>query len=84
MEFFNGLLAAFLESREVEDQRKALFAFCERIVADAASREIVIEANRTGIAHDEALPGLPAGLCDSNLPGYDSNPDVDRDIRSTT
>ncbi|MCH7597402.1 MAG: hypothetical protein IID35_12700 [Planctomycetes bacterium] len=52
----------------MEDQRKALFAFCKRIVADAETREIVIETNLTGMAREEALPGIPAGLCNLNLP----------------
>ena len=61
-------LTAFLGSQDVEDQRKALFAFCKRIVADAETREIVIETNLTGMAHKESLPGIPDGLCNLNLP----------------
>ncbi|MCH7591810.1 MAG: recombinase family protein [Planctomycetes bacterium] len=61
-------LTVFLGSQDVEDQRKALFAFCKRIVADAGAREIVIETNLTGMACEEALPGVPAGLCNLNLP----------------
>ena len=63
-------LTAFLESRNVEDQRKALFAFCKRIVADAETREIVIKTNLLGMAHEETLPGVPAGLCNLNLPEW--------------
>ena len=61
-------LTAFLGSRDVEDQRKALFALCKRIVADAVAREIVIKTNLTGMAHEETLQGVPAGLCNLNLP----------------
>ena len=61
-------LTAFLGSQDVEDQRKALFAFCKRIVADAETREIVIKTNLLGMAHEETLPGVPAGLCNLNLP----------------
>ena len=64
-------LTAFLASREVEDQRKALFSFCKRIVADAEAREIVMETNLTGMAHEEALPGIPGGLCNLNLPEWE-------------
>lgn len=52
----------FLESQAVEDQRKVLFAFCKRIVADAERREIVVEADLTGLAQNQAPPGFPAGL----------------------
>lgn len=61
-------LAGFLESQDVETQRKALFAFCRRIVADAQRREIVIETDLLGMAQNETPPGLPAGSCISNLP----------------
>ena len=64
-------LTAFLGSQDVEDQRKALFAFCKRIVADAEAREIVIETNLTGMAHKESLPGIPDGLCNLNLPEWE-------------
>ena len=52
-------LTAFLTSQDVETQRKALFAFCKRIVADAESREIVVETDLTGMAQEKTLPGLP-------------------------
>ena len=61
-------LAGFLESQDVETQRKALFAFCRRIMADAQRREIVVETDLLGLAQNETPPGLPAGLCISNLP----------------
>ncbi len=61
-------LTAFLESQDLEAQRKALFAFCKRIVADAKTREIVIETDLTGMAQSQAVPGLPAELCNLDLP----------------
>ena len=61
-------LAGFLESQDVETQRTALFAFCRRIVADAQRREIVIETDLLGLAQNETPPGVPAGLCISDLP----------------
>ena len=56
-------LTAFLDGQDVEAQRKALFAFCRRIVADAETREVVIVTDLTGMAQDQAVPGLPAELC---------------------
>lgn len=61
-------LTGFLESQDVDDQRKALFGFCKRIVADAQAREILIETDLTGMAQEKTPPGLPAGLCITNLP----------------
>ncbi len=61
-------LTGFLESQDVEEQRKALFAFCKRIVADAENREIILSTDLTGMAPNETPPGLPAGLCNSMLP----------------
>jgi len=61
-------LTAFLTSQDVQARRKALFASCKRIVADANVREIVIETDLTGVTQDQALPGLPARLCNLNLP----------------
>ena len=66
-------VASLLDSRSIEDQRRVLMAFCHKIVADAESKEIVVEADLTGMAQDETLPVLPAGLSDSNLPDQDSN-----------
>jgi len=48
-------------------------AFCHRIVADAETKEIVVETDLTGLAQNKTLPGLPAGLSDLNLPDKDSN-----------
>lgn len=48
--------------------RSVLFAFCKRIVADAETREVVIETDLTGMAQDQAVPGLPAELCNLELP----------------
>ena len=53
---------------QVKAPRKALFAFCKRIVADAETREIVIETDLTGMAQKTTLPGLPTGLCNLTLP----------------
>ncbi len=50
-----------------------LLAFCKSIVADAEAREIVIETDLTVLAQNKTLPGLPAGLSDSNLPELDLN-----------
>jgi site-specific DNA recombinase len=61
-------LAGMLESLEIEDQRSALFSFCKRIVADAETREIVIETDLAGLAQEQTLPGLPIGLCNKHLP----------------
>ena len=61
-------LSAFMESQDVLDQRKALFAFCKRIVADAEKREIIVETDLTGSAQGTILPGLPTGLCNCSLP----------------
>ena len=61
-------VTAFLESQDVEAQRKALFAFCKRIVADAGAREIVIETDLTGMAQNQTPPGLATGLCNLTLP----------------
>ncbi len=61
-------LTAMLDSLEVEDQRAALSGFCKRIVADAETREIVIETDLAGLAHEQTLPGLPIGLCNNHLP----------------
>ena len=61
-------LTGFLESLDVEKQRRALFAFCKRIVADAEAKEIVIETDLTGLAQKETPPGLPEGLCNLTLP----------------
>ena len=55
-------------ARHLEAQRTALFAFCKRIVADAETREIVIETDVTGMAQDQAVPGLPSELCNFDLP----------------
>lgn len=64
-------LTAFLESRDIEDQRKALFACCKRIVADAKTRDIVIETDFAGLAYEQTLPGLPIGLCNTHLPEWE-------------
>ncbi len=56
-------LTGYLESQDVEEQRKALFGFCKRIVADAQAREIIIETDLTGTAHEKTPAGLPSGLC---------------------
>ncbi|MHC4442832.1 MAG: hypothetical protein ACYTF1_14345 [Planctomycetota bacterium] len=61
-------LSAFMESQDVQDQRKALFAFCKWIVADADKREIVVETDLTGSAQGTTLTGLPTGLCNWTLP----------------
>ena len=61
-------LTAMLDSLEVEDQRSALSAFCHRIMADAETREIVIETDLAGLAQEQTLPGLPIGLCNNHLP----------------
>ncbi len=66
-------LAGLLESQDLDDQRKALFAFCKRIVADSANREIVIEADLTGLAQSTSPSGLTGGLCNLLLPDQDSN-----------
>lgn len=66
-------LAGFLESEGVKKQRDALLAFCKSITTDSASREIVIQADLTGLAQNQTPPGLAAGLCISNLPEEDSN-----------
>ena len=58
---------AFLGSQAVEEQRRVLFAFCKRIVADAERREIVVEADLSGLAQNEAPPGFPAGLSVADL-----------------
>jgi len=65
-------LTAFLESQDVEAQRKVLFAFCKRIVADAETREVVIETDLTGMAQGQAIPGLPAELCNLELPDLEA------------
>lgn len=52
---------AFLNSQIVEAQRKLLFRYCKRIVADSRTRQITIEINLAGTALDKTLPGLPAG-----------------------
>jgi len=54
-------LAGFLESHRVEDQRKALFAFCKRIVADAMIKEVVIETDLIGLAQLPDTEELPVG-----------------------
>jgi hypothetical protein len=69
-------LAGFLESQDVEAQRKALFAFWRRIVADARRKEIVIETGLLGLAQNETPPGLPARLCISNLPESQTRVDL--------
>lgn len=61
-------LTGFLGSQDVEMQRKALFAFCKRVVADAEAREILVETDLTGTAQNETPPGLTAGLCNLTLP----------------
>jgi len=61
-------LTAMLDSLEVEDQRSALSGFCNRIVADAQTREIVIETDLAGLAQEQTLPGVPIGLCNKHLP----------------
>jgi hypothetical protein len=43
-------------------------AFCQQIVADANSREIVVETDLTGLAQSKTLPGVLTGLPDSDLP----------------
>jgi hypothetical protein len=65
-------LAGLLESQDLAGQRKVLFALCARIVADSANREIVIEAELTGLAHGTAPSGLPTGLCNLLLPDQGS------------
>jgi hypothetical protein len=65
-------VASLLDSRSIEDQRRVLMSFCHGIVADAETKEIVVEADLTGMAQNETLPGLPAGLLDSNLPDLGS------------
>lgn len=61
-------LTELMDSISVEDQRRVLFAFCKKIVADADQREVVIETDLTGLAQTTTLPGLPAGLCNCSLP----------------
>ena len=61
-------VASLLDSQSIEDQRRVLMAFCQRIVADAEAREIVVETDLTGLAQNKTLPGLPAGLSDLTLP----------------
>jgi hypothetical protein len=57
-----------LDGQNVETQRTALFTFCRRIVAGAQRKEIVIETDLLGLAQNETPPGLPAGLCITDLP----------------
>ena len=45
-----------------------LMAFCHRIVADAETKEIVVETDLTGLAQNKTLPGVLAGLPDLNSP----------------
>jgi len=65
-------LTGFLGSQDLEAQRKALFAFCKRIVADADTREIVIETDLTGMAQGQAVAGLPPELCNLHLPDLEA------------
>ena len=73
-------LTAFLDSQDVKAQRKALFAFCIRIVADSRTKKVLIETDLTGMAQDQAVPGLPAELCDLDLP----NPQAHANAQLTT
>ena len=61
-------MASLPESQSIEDQRRVLIAFCKRIVADAESREIVVETDLTRLAQSKTLPGVLTGLPDSALP----------------
>ena len=60
-------LTPFLSSHDVEDQRKVLFAFRKRFVADAEQREIVVETDLTGGAQSASDGQLPR-LCNLKLP----------------
>ncbi|HPF39857.1 MAG TPA: recombinase family protein [Phycisphaerae bacterium] len=71
-------LTAFLESQDVEAQRKALFAFCKRIVADAETREVVVETDLTGLAQGQSVPGLPAALSSLNAEGVGAQENAQR------
>ena len=66
-------VASLLDSRSIEDQRRVLMAFYKKIVADAGSKEIVVETDLTGLAQSKTLPGVLTGLPDSDLPDKDSN-----------
>ena len=57
-------------SRRSAVSMSALFAFRKRIVAHAETREIMVEKKLTGMAREEALPGIPARWCNSNLPEW--------------
>jgi hypothetical protein len=47
-------------------------AFYRRIVADANSREIVVETELTGLAQSKTLPVVVTGLPDSDLAERDA------------
>ena len=58
--------------RSIDDQQRVLMAFCDRIVADAEAKDIVVEADLTGMVQNRILPGFLAGLSDSDLPEHDT------------
>lgn len=45
-----------------------LVGFCKRIVADAETRQIVIETDPAVLAQEQILLGLLVGLCNTQLP----------------
>jgi hypothetical protein len=61
-------LASFLDSEDVNDQPMALFPFYEQTVANAATREAVIQTDVLGLAQKQTPPGVPVGLLNPSLP----------------
>ena len=54
------------------------FAFYKRIMADAETRQIVIETDLTGMAQGKTVAGLPAELCDLHLPELEAQENAQR------